>query len=91
MTSASTSPKRPVVIFPRTTPTEQPVKHIVLLVDDDDAARGVVSVTLERKGFDVVAAANVAEADEVIVKPFEAWKLAELLRDEMLTRKAAAR
>ena len=91
MTSASTSPKRPVVIFPRTTPTEQPVKHIVLLVDDDDAARGVVSVTLERKGFDVVAAANVAEADEVIVKPFEAWKLAELLRDEMLTRKPAAR
>jgi CheY-like chemotaxis protein len=152
-TSASTSTKRPVVIFPRTTPTEQPVKHRVLLVDDDDAVRDVMGATLERKGFDVVAAANVAEAlrlittqsfdvlitdlhmpnpsdgfavvtamrhsqpdaltllvivsgypdvlrsmaavlleaDEVIVKPFEAGKLAELLRDKMLTRKPAAR
>lgn len=153
MTSASTStsPKRPVVIFPRTTPTEQPARHRVLLVDDDDAVRDVMSVTLERKGVDVVAAANVAEAlrlittesfdvlipdlhmpnpsdgfavvtamrhsqpdaltllvsgypdvqrsmaavllevDEVIVKPFEAGKLAELLRDKTLTRKPAAR
>ena len=152
-TSASTSTKRPVVIFPRTTPTEQPVKHRVLLVDDDDAVRDVMGATLERKGFDVVAAANVAEAlrlittqsfdvlitdlhmpnpsdgfavvtamrhsqpdaltllvivsgypdvlrsmaavlleaDEVIVKPFEAGKLAELLRDKMLRRKPAAR
>jgi CheY-like chemotaxis protein len=58
----STSTKRPVVIFPRTTPTEQSVKHRVLLVDDDDAVRDVMGATLERKAFDVVAAANVAEA-----------------------------
>jgi ActR/RegA family two-component response regulator len=31
------------------------------------------------------------EADEIIVKPFEAGKLAELLRDKMLTRKPIAR
>jgi DNA-binding response OmpR family regulator len=146
-----TSPKRPVVTFPRTTPTERPVTHRVLLVDDDDAVRDMMSVTLERKGFDVVAAASVAEAlrlittesfdvlitdlhmpnpadgftvvtamrhsqpdaltllvsgypdvqsamaailleaDEILVKPFEAGKLAELLRDKMLTRKPAAR
>jgi DNA-binding response OmpR family regulator len=145
-----TSPKRPVVTFPRTTQTEQPVTHKVLLVDDDDAIRNMMSVTLERNGFDVVAAASVAqalrlittesfdvlitdlhmpnpadgftvvtamrhsqpdaltllvsgypdvqsamaaillEADEIIVKPFEAGKLAELLRDKMLTRKPAA-
>ena len=146
-----TSPKRPVVTFPRTTPTERPVTHRVLLVDDDDAVRDMMSVTLERKGFDVVAAASVAEAlklittesfdvlitdlhmpnpadgftvvtamrhsqpdaltllvsgypdvqsamaailleaDEILVKPFEAGKLAELLRDKMLTRKPASR
>ena len=145
------SPKRPVVTFPRTTPTERPVTHKVLLVDDDDAVRDMMSVTLERKGFDVVAAASVAEAlrlittesfdvlitdlhmpnpgdgftvvtamrhsqpdaltllvsgypdvqsamaailleaDEIIVKPFEAGKLAELLREKMLTRKPATR
>ncbi len=145
-----TSPKRPVVTFPRTTPSERPVTHKVLLVDDDDAVRDMMSVTLERKGFDVVAAASVTEAlrliatesfdvlitdlhmpnpadgftvvtamrhsqpdaltllvsgypdvqssmaailleaDEIIVKPFEAGKLAELLRDKMLTRKPAA-
>ena len=55
-----TSPKQLVVTFPRTTPTEQPVTHKVLLVDDDDAVRDMMSVTLERKGFDVVAAVNVA-------------------------------
>jgi DNA-binding NtrC family response regulator len=60
-----TSPKRPVVTFPRTTPTERPVTHKVLLVDDDDAVRDM-SVTLERKGFDVVAAASVAEALRLI-------------------------
>jgi ActR/RegA family two-component response regulator len=146
-----TSPKRPVVTFPRTTPSERPVTHKVLLVDDDDAVRDMMSVTLERKGFDVLAAASVAEAlrliiterfdalitdlhmpnpadgftvitamrhsqpdaltllvsgypdvqsamaailleaDEIIVKPFEAGKLAELLLDKMLTRKPAAR
>ena len=146
-----TSPKRPVVTFPRTTSTERPVTHRVLLVDDDDAVRDMMCVTLERRGFDVVSAANVAEAlglittesfdvlitdlhmpnpadgftvitamrhaqpdaltllvsgypdvqsaiaailleaDEIIVKPFEAGKLAELLREKMLTRKPNAR
>jgi DNA-binding response OmpR family regulator len=146
-----TSPKRPVVAFPRTTPTERPVTHKVLLVDDDEAIRDMMSATLERKGFDVIVAATVAEAlrliatksfdvlitdlhmpnpadgftvvtamrhsqpdaltllvsgypdvqsamaailleaDEIIVKPFEAGKLTELLRDKMLSRKPAAR
>jgi DNA-binding response OmpR family regulator len=131
--------------------TELPVAHKVLLVDDDDAVRAMMSATLERKGFDVVAAANVTEAlkrittesfdvlitdlhmphpsdgftvvtamrhlqpdaltllvsgypdvqsamaailleaDEVIVKPFEASRLAELVREKTLTRKPAAR
>jgi DNA-binding NtrC family response regulator len=35
-------------------------------VDDDDAVRDMMSVTLERKGFDVVAAASVAEALRLI-------------------------
>jgi ActR/RegA family two-component response regulator len=120
-------------------------------VDDDDCVREMMSVTLERKGFDVVATAGVIEAlrhiaaesfdvlitdlhmpnagdgfavitamrhsqpdaltllvsgypdvhsamatilleaDEIIVKPFEAGKLAELLRDKMLNRKPVAR
>lgn len=44
------------------TPTEPPVAHKVLLVDDDDAVRGMMNATLERKGFQVVAAASVTEA-----------------------------
>lgn len=43
-------------------PTEQPVAHKVLLVDDDDAVRAMMNATLEHKGFDVVAAASVTEA-----------------------------
>ena len=146
-----TSPKRPVATFPRSTPTERPVTHSVLLVDDEDAIREMMSVTLERKGFDVVASASVAEAlglittesfdmlitdlhmpnladgfavittmrhsqpdaltllvsgypdvksamdatllqaDDIIVKPFEAGKLAELVHEKLLTRKPAAR
>jgi DNA-binding response OmpR family regulator len=146
-----TSLKQSIVTFPRTTPTGRPVTHRVLLVDDDDGLRDLMSATLERKGFDVVAAASVAEAlrlitsqafdvlitdlhmpnpadgftvvtamrhsqpdaltllvsgypdvksamdailleaDEIIVKPFEAGKLAELLRGKLLTRKPAAR
>jgi hypothetical protein len=31
------------------------------------------------------------DADKIIVKPFEAGKLAELLRDKMVARKPAAR
>jgi DNA-binding response OmpR family regulator len=131
--------------------TERPVSHKVLLVDDDDAVRAMMRMTLERTGFDVVAAASVTEAlrlitvenfdvlitdlhmpnpgdgftvvtamrhsqpsaltllvsgypdvqsamsailleaDEIIVKPFEAAKFAELVRDKMLTRRPAAR
>ena len=127
------------------------VSRRILLVDDDDAVRTMMSATLERKGFDVVPAASVKEAlaliatecfdvlitdlhmpspsdgfavvtamrhsqpdaltllvsgypdvksamdailleaDDIIVKPFEAGKLAELIRDKMLTRKPAAR
>jgi DNA-binding response OmpR family regulator len=131
--------------------TLPPVVHKVLLVDDDDAVRVMMSATLESKGFEVVAAATVTdalklitverfdvlvtdlhmpnpgdgftvitamrhfqpealtllvsgypdvqsamaaillEADEIMVKPFEAGKLAELLHDKLLTRKPAER
>jgi CheY-like chemotaxis protein len=133
------------------TPTEPPAAHKVLLVDDDDAVREMMTATLESKGFGVVAVASVTEAlrlittqsfdvlitdlhmpnpgdgftvvtamrhsqpdaltllvsgypdvqsamsailleaDEIIVKPFEAGKLAELIREKMLTRKPAPR
>lgn len=129
------------------TPIEPRISHKVLLVDDDDAVRDMMTVTLEHKGFDVVAAANVTEAlklittesfdvlitdlhmpnpsdgfavitamrhiqpkaltllvsgypdvksamdailleaDEIIVKPFETKKLADLVHERMLTRK----
>jgi len=132
------------------TPTERPVAHKVLLVDDDDAVRAMMNATLERRGFDVVAAASVTEAlrristesfdvlitdlhmpnpgdgftvvsamrhsqpdaltllvsgypdvpsamaailleaDEIILKPFEVGRLAELVREKMLTRRPAA-
>src|SRR5450755_293583 len=36
--------------------------HRVLLVDDDDAVRGMMTMTLKHKGFDVTAASNVTEA-----------------------------
>ena len=133
------------------TPTEPPAAHKVLLVDDDDAVREMMTATLESKGFGVVAAASVTEAlrlittqsfdvlitdlhmpnpsdgftvvtamrhsqpdaltllvsgypdvqsamsailleaDEIIVKPFEAGKLAELIREKMIARKPAPR
>lgn len=44
------------------TPTELPPAHKVLLVDDDDAVRSMMSATLEHRGFEVVAAASVTEA-----------------------------
>ena len=132
-------------------PTERTVSHRVLLVDDDDAVRAMMNASLERKGFEVVSAANVAdalgliatesfdalvtdlhmpdpgdgftvvtamrhsqpnavtllvsgypdvqsamsaillEADEIIVKPFEVGKFADLVRERMLTRRPAAR
>ena len=123
--------------------------HRVLLVDDDEVIRNMMTVTLEQKGFEVVSASAVTEAlklimtetfdvlitdlhmpnpsdgfavitamrhtqpkaltllvsgypdvksamdailleaDDIIVKPFEAGKLAELVRDKLLTRKPA--
>jgi DNA-binding response OmpR family regulator len=33
--------------------------HRVLLVDDDDAVRDMMTMTLKHKGFDVTAASNV--------------------------------
>ena len=133
------------------TPTEQTVAHRVLLVDDDDAVLAMMTATLTRKGFEVVAVSSVTEAlrhittesfdvlitdlhmpnpgdgfsvvtamrhsqpdaltllvsgypdvqsamaailleaDEIIVKPFEVGRLADLLRDKMITRRPAAR
>jgi DNA-binding response OmpR family regulator len=132
-------------------PTEQRSAHKVLLVDDDDAVRNMMTATLLHKGFGVVAAANVTEAlklittetfdvlitdlhmpnpgdgftvvtamrhsqpnaltllvsgypdvqsamaailleaDEIVVKPFEVAKLADLVRAKMLKRKPAVR
>lgn len=129
------------------TPTERPIFHQVLLVDDDEAIREMMTATLEHKGFHVVAAANVTEAlklittesfdvlitdlhmpnpsdgfavitamrhlqpnaltllvsgypdvksamdailleaDEIIVKPFETRKLADLVNNKLLGRK----
>jgi DNA-binding response OmpR family regulator len=46
--------------------TEPRVAHKVLLVDDDDAVRTMMTLTLEHKGFQVVSAANVTEALNLI-------------------------
>src|SRR5439155_15890334 len=46
--------------------TEPNARHRVLLVDDDDAVRDMMTATLERKGFGVVAAINVTEALKLI-------------------------
>jgi DNA-binding response OmpR family regulator len=132
------------------TQTKTSASHKVLLVDDDDAIRDMMIVTLEDKGFDVTPAANVVEAlklittqsfdvlitdlhmpdpsdgfavitamrhsqpealtllvsgypdvksamdaillqaDDIIVKPFETGKLAELVHKKMLTRRPSA-
>jgi len=128
---------------------ERPISHKVLLVDDDDAIREMMTATLAHKGFDVVAAANVTEAlklittqsfgvlitdlhmpnpsdgfavitamrhiqpkaltllvsgypdvksamdailleaDEIIVKPFETKKLADLVHDKLVSPRPA--
>jgi response regulator RpfG family c-di-GMP phosphodiesterase len=120
-------------------------------VDDDDAVREMMSLTLEAKGFDVIAAASVSEAlklivsetfdvlitdlhmpnpsdgfavitamrhsqpsaltllvsgypdvksameailleaDQIIVKPFEPKKIADIVHERLLTRKVIAR
>lgn len=132
-------------------PTERSVSHRVLLVDDDDSVRAVMNATLQRHGFDVVAAASVVdalrhittetfdvlitdlhmpnpgdgftvvtamrhsqpgaitllvsgypdlqsamsaillEADEIIVKPLDVGRLAQLVREKMLARKPLVR
>jgi DNA-binding response OmpR family regulator len=48
------------------TPTEHPISHKVLLVDDDAALRTMMTMTLEYKGFEVVSAANVTQALKLI-------------------------
>ena len=128
---------------------ERPISHRVLLVDDDDAIREMMTASLAQKGFDVIAAANVTEAlklittesfdvlitdlhmpnpsdgfavitamrhiqpkaltllasgypdvksamdailleaDEIIVKPFETKKLADLVHDKLLSPRPA--
>jgi DNA-binding response OmpR family regulator len=127
--------------------TKASVSHRVLLVDDDEAIRAMMTETLERKGFAVVPAASVTEAlklittesfdvlitdlhmpnpsdgfavvtamrhaqpealtllvsgypdvksamdailleaDDIIVKPFEVGKLAEMVHQKLLTRR----
>ena len=131
-------------------PTKENISHRVLLVDDDEAVRNMMTAILERKGFDVVPSANVVEAlklittesfdvlitdlhmpnpsdgfavvtamrhsqpdaltllvsgypdvksamdtillqvDEIIVKPFEVGKLAEMVHEKLLTHKPSA-
>lgn len=43
------------------TSPEKLAAHTVLLVDDDNAVREMMTATLEHKGFEVVAAANVSK------------------------------
>jgi len=51
---------------------DRPVARKVLLVDDDDAVRNMMNVTLEGKGFEVVAAANVTDAlRRIITESFD--------------------
>jgi DNA-binding response OmpR family regulator len=129
--------------------TKTSVSHRVLLVDDDDAVREMMSLTLEAKGFEVIPAANVTaalklivtetfdvlitdlhmpnpsdgfavitamrhsqpsaltllvsgypdvrsamdaillEADEIIVKPFEPKKIADIVHEKLQTHKVA--
>jgi DNA-binding response OmpR family regulator len=133
------------------TQTKTSASHRVLLVDDDEGVRDMMTVTLEAKGFDVVSAASVTEAlklitaetfdvlitdlhmpnpsdgfavitamrhtqpealtllvsgypdvksameailleaDDIIVKPFEAGKLAELIHGKLQTRQPSVR
>ena len=47
-------------------PTGPRISPKILLVDDDDAIREMMTATLERKGFAVVAVANVTEALKLI-------------------------
>jgi len=47
---------------PTEPPTQSPIARRVLLVDDDRDVRDMMTVSLERGGFDVVATANVKDA-----------------------------
>src|ERR1700723_2034401 len=140
---------RSSVVMTSMTQNETSAARRVLLVDDDEAVRTMMTLTLVHKGFEVVAAANVTEAlklitaaafdvlitdlhmpnasdgfavitamrhiqpkaltllvsgypdvksamdailleaDEIIVKPLETKKLADLVHDKLLTRKLA--
>ena len=48
------------------TQTETSASHRVLLVDDDEVIRTMMTLTLVHKGFEVVAAANVTEVLKLI-------------------------
>jgi YesN/AraC family two-component response regulator len=132
-------------------PTERANSPRVLLVDDDDGLREMMTMSLKNKGFEVVDASNVTdalrliasekfdalitdlhmpnvadgftvisamrhsqpevltllvsgypdvenamsaillEADEIIVKPFDVGKLADMLPEKVATRRPAAR
>ena len=48
------------------TQTKTSASHKVLLVDDDESVRTMMNLTLNAKGFDVVAAATVTEALKLI-------------------------
>jgi YesN/AraC family two-component response regulator len=48
------------------TPTEARSSHKVLLVDDDEGIREMMTATLAHKGFEVVVAVNVTEALKLI-------------------------
>src|ERR1700722_13083473 len=47
-------------------PTKQGASHRVLLVDDDEAVRAMMTATLEAKGFGVASAASVPAALKLI-------------------------
>lgn len=132
------------------TQTKTSASHRILLVDDDESVRDMMSLTLGNKGFEVVSTSSVTaalrlivtetfdvlitdlhmpnpsdgfavitamrhsqpsaltllvsgypdvksameaillEADDIIVKPFEPGKLANIVHDKLLTRKVAA-
>src|ERR1700686_1052335 len=48
------------------TQTKTSISHRVLLVDDDEAVRSMMTATLAHKGFDVVAAVSVTEALKLV-------------------------
>jgi DNA-binding response OmpR family regulator len=62
------------------TPTELRSVHKILLVDDDDAVRDMMTATLEHEGFEVVSARSQAtleweRVDPVAAIPTEPWVL----------------